>query len=94
MNDLQVRKIKSHVVVFSAWTAAVIFFFPIFWMVLTSFKTELQAIATPPLLVFEPTLENYILINDRTDYFKYAFNSVITSFGGTRLARRIAIPSS
>ena len=94
MNDLQVRKIKSHVVVFSAWTAAVIFFFPIFWMVLTSFKTELQAIATPPLLVFEPTLENYIFINDRTDYFKYAFNSVITSFGGTLLAMLIAIPSA
>ena len=94
MNDLQVRKIKSHVVVFSAWTAALIFFFPIFWMVLTSFKTELQAIATPPLLVFEPTLENYILINDRTDYFKYAFNSVITSFGGTLLAMLIAIPSA
>ncbi len=94
MNDLQVRKIKSHLVVFSAWTAAAIFFFPIFWMVLTSFKTELQAIATPPLLVFEPTLENYILINDRTDYFKYAFNSVITSFGGTLLAMIIAIPSA
>ena len=94
MNDLKVQKIKSHVVVFSAWTAAVIFFFPIFWMVLTSFKTELQAIAIPPLLVFEPTLENYTLINDRTDYFKYAFNSVITSFGGTLLAMLIAIPSA
>jgi sorbitol/mannitol transport system permease protein len=94
MNDLKVQKIKSHLVVFSAWTVAAIFFFPIFWMVLTSFKTELQAIATPPLLVFEPTLENYTLINDRTDYFKYAFNSVITSFGGTLLAMLIAIPSA
>jgi sorbitol/mannitol transport system permease protein len=94
MNDLKVQKIKSHLVVFSAWTVAFIFFFPIFWMVLTSFKTELQAIATPPLLVFEPTLENYTLINDRTDYFKYAFNSVITSFGGTLLAMLIAIPSA
>ncbi len=94
MNDLKVQKIKSHIAVFSAWTAAAIFFFPIFWMVLTSFKTELQAIATPPLLVFEPTLENYVLINDRTDYFRYAFNSVITSFGGTLLAMLIAIPSA
>jgi sorbitol/mannitol transport system permease protein len=94
MNDLKVQKVKSHLVVFSAWTVAFIFFFPIFWMVLTSFKTELQAIATPPLLVFEPTLENYTLINDRTDYFKYAFNSVITSFGGTLLAMLIAIPSA
>ena len=94
MNDLKVQKIKSYIAVISAWTAAAIFFFPIFWMVLTSFKTELQAIATPPLLVFEPTLENFVLINDRTDYFRYAFNSVITSFGGTLLAMLIAIPSA
>ena len=49
-------------------------FFPIFWMVLTSFKTELQAIAVPPLLFFEPTLENFSLIEERTDYIGYALN--------------------
>jgi sorbitol/mannitol transport system permease protein len=94
MNDLKVQKIKRTVVVISAWTTAALFFFPIFWMVLTSFKTELQAIATPPKFIFEPTLENYALINERTDYFKFAFNSVITSFGGTLLAMLIAIPSA
>ena len=73
---------------------ACLFFFPIFWLFLTSFKTELQAIAVPPLLIFEPTLENFTLIQERTDYTSYALNSIITSFGGTALAMLIAIPSA
>ena len=42
-----------------AWLAALLMFFPIFWMVLASFKTEVGAIATPPQIVFTPTLQNY-----------------------------------
>lgn len=94
MNDQTVQKIKGNLAVFAAWTIAILFFFPIFWMVVTSFKTELQAIAIPPKLFFVPTLENYSIINERTDYFKYAMNSIYTSFGGTALALLIAIPSA
>ncbi|MCL4135817.1 UNVERIFIED_CONTAM: hypothetical protein GTU68_057061 [Idotea baltica] len=63
-------------------------------MVLTGFKTENQAIAIPPLLFFEPTLENYTEIQARTNYGQFALNSIITSFGGTILAMLIAIPSA
>lgn len=94
MTDKQRENIINRLYVISAWIIAAIFFFPIFWMVLTSFKTELQAIAVPPLLIFEPTFENYALVEERTDYFKFALNSVITSFGGTLLAMLIAIPSA
>lgn len=69
-------------------------FFPIFWMVLTSFKTELQAIAVPPKWVFKPTLENFFLIQERTSYTRYAWSSIVTSLGGTALAMLIAIPSA
>ena len=77
-----------------AWLVALIMFFPILWTVLTSFKTELQAIAIPPLLFFEPTLENYTLVQERSDYLSYALNSVLTSFGATALAIVIAIPAA
>ncbi len=77
-----------------AWLVALIMFFPILWTVLTSFKTELQAIAIPPLLFFEPTLENYTLVQERSDYLSYALNSVLTSFGATALAIIIAIPAA
>jgi len=34
------------------WFVACSLFFPIFWMFLTSFKTEVAAVATPPQLFF------------------------------------------
>ena len=94
MTDKQIAQLKDRIAVVAAWIVALLFFFPIFWMLLTSFKTELQAIAVPPLLFFEPTLDNFTLIQDRTDYTKFALNSVVTSVGGTLLAMLIAIPSA
>jgi len=88
------KLIKHNLTVLSAWIFALLFFFPIFWMVLTSFKTELQAISVPPLFIFEPTLENFTLVQERSDYMSYALNSIITSFGATILALIIAIPSA
>ena len=90
----QQATLKTWIQGIGAWLVGLLFFFPILWMFLTSVKTELQAIAVPPQFVFEPTLENFELINERDDYFKYAMNSVITSFGATFLALLIAIPSA
>ena len=86
---------KSHPVAGTlAWLAALVMFFPIFWMVLASFKTELDAIATPPELIFTPTLENYATILERADYLSFALNSVIVSFGSTVLALLLAVPAA
>ncbi|QOR38201.1 carbohydrate ABC transporter permease [Billgrantia diversa] len=75
------------------WGIALIIFFPILWMVLTGFKTEAEAIADPSL-IFSPTLESYIAVQARADYFKFAMNSVVVAFGSTLLALAIAIPSA
>ena len=63
-------------------------------MVLTSFKTEIEAVATPPKLFFEPTLENYTVVRERADYIHFALNSVIISVGATLLATLIAVPAA
>lgn len=94
MTDREKERLKHRAAVVASWAVACLMFFPIFWLFLASFKTEQQAIAVPPLIAFSPTLENYALIEERTDYFRYAWNSVITSFGGTLLAMLIAIPSA
>ena len=94
MTDKQREILKDRIAAVAAWVVALLFFFPIFWMVLTSFKTELQAIAVPPQLFFTPTLENYTLVNERTDYVLFAYNSIVTSVGGTLLGLLIAIPSA
>ncbi|UUP18164.1 carbohydrate ABC transporter permease [Nitratireductor thuwali] len=77
------------------WLVGFLIFFPILWTVLTSFKTEGTAIATPPqFLFFAWTAENYIEVNARSDYFKHFANSVIISVGSTLLGLLIAIPAA
>jgi sorbitol/mannitol transport system permease protein len=77
-----------------AWAAALLTFFPIFWMVLASFKTEAQAVQTPPVLFFQPTLENYTDIFERADYLSFALNSVVISFASTAIMLAIAVPAA
>jgi sorbitol/mannitol transport system permease protein len=77
-----------------AWIIALAMFFPIFWMVLTSFKTEVAAIATPPQLIFQPTLSSYAEVQARSDYISFALNSIIISVGGTLVALAFAIPAA
>jgi sorbitol/mannitol transport system permease protein len=76
------------------WAVALILFFPILWMFLTSFKTEVDAVAAVPQFFFQPTLENYITIQERADYFSFALNSVIISVGSTLLALLLAVPAA
>ena len=77
-----------------AWAAALLLFFPLGWLFLTAFKTELQAIAVPPLFVFEPTLENFGEVQRRSDYLLYARNSLITSVASTVIGLLIAAPAA
>jgi len=81
-------------VTFFAWLLAFLIFFPILWTVLTSFKSEAEAIASPPTLIPNWTLENYFAVQERSDYFHHFFNSVILSIGSTILALIIAVPAA
>ena len=73
------------------WLVALLLFFPIGWMVLTSFKSE--ADATSPSLLFSPTLASYGEVFARADYFRFAMNSIVISVGGTVLALVFAVPA-
>jgi sorbitol/mannitol transport system permease protein len=78
-----------------AWVVAFLIFFPILWTVLTSFKSELDAIAMPPkFLFFNWTLENYVDILQRSNYLKFAFNSVVLSIGANLVGLLIAVPAA
>ena len=90
----QSRRLQSVLLGTLAWAIAILIFFPIFWMVLTSFKTEIDAFATPPQFFFTPTLENYLHIQERSDYFHFAWNSVVISFSATLLCMLIAVPAA
>ncbi|KZM51937.1 carbohydrate ABC transporter permease [Labrenzia sp. OB1] len=78
-----------------AWSVGLLIFFPILWTILTSFKTEAQAINDPPLfLFFDWTLENYAVVQERSDYMRFLWNSVIIAGGSTVIGIIIAVPAA
>jgi len=78
-----------------AWSIGLMIFFPILWTILTSFKTEAQAIANPPIFLnFDWTLENYAVVQERSNYMRFLMNSVIIAGGSTILGVLVAVPAA
>jgi len=78
-----------------AWGIGLLIFFPILWIIILSFKAEGDAIKTPiAVLTSGWTLENYGVVQERSDYAKHFFNSVILAFGSTILGLIIAVPAA
>ena len=73
-----------------AWLIAAALFFPIFWMTITAFKTEQQAYSSS--LFFTPTLESFREVFARSNYFAFAWNSVLISVGVTVICLLFAVP--
>ena len=79
----------------AAWAVGLLIFFPVLWTILTSFKTETSAVASPPeFLGADWTLQNYADVWARSDYPKFFVNSVIISIGSTLLGLAFAIPAA
>lgn len=73
------------------WVAAFITLFPLYWIVITSFKTQLDIVVNPtylPWVDFMPTLEGWrwLLSEARADVIRAIANSLIVSGGSAVLA--------
>lgn len=86
------RKLVNTLIV---WGIGIVIFFPVLWTILTSFKSEAQAIADPPLFFFfDWTLENYAVVQERSDYMRYLWNSVIIAGFSTLIGIIVAVPAA
>jgi sorbitol/mannitol transport system permease protein len=74
------------------WIVAAIIFFPLFWMIITAFKTEQGAYS--PDLIFIPTLESFKDVFARSNYLAFMVNSIIISIGSTLVCFLFAIPAA
>jgi len=83
-----------------AWVVGLLFFFPVFYLIVTGFKTEAAAVLLPPQLFpfgdqfpagFTPTLENYKAIFDR-GFGPYFLNSIIVVVASSVLIVALALP--
>ncbi len=75
------------------WLVVFVFFFPVLWMWLESFKTEPQAASSPPTILFAPTLAEFqeVLSGDFPPFF---INSAIASIGSTLLVLILGLPAA
>jgi sorbitol/mannitol transport system permease protein len=76
-----------------AWLIALLIFFPILYTIITSFKTEGEAVAGFNLIP-SGTFESYQLVQSQQNYFKPFFNSVVTSLASTLIGLLIGIPAA
>ncbi len=77
----------------AAWVVALLLFFPILYTIVTSFKSETEAIAGFSLIP-SGTMESYAEVQAQYNYFKPFMNSVIISVGSTLIALAVAIPAA
>ncbi len=69
--------------------------FPVLWALLTSFKTERDVLAYPPLFIFEPTLANYRdVLSGPNSILPNLLSSLIVATGATLLTMLFAIPAA
>ncbi len=67
---------------------------PVAWMVMSSFKPSAEVTAYPPTIWFAPTLDNYRQLFETTPFGRYAWNSVITTFGSTLIGILLGVPAA
>lgn len=92
-----IKFIENLVTKFLLLTILSVSFFPIFWMILTSLKPEVLAFSIPPVIIFTPTISNYIsLFNPywmtiRVDFTKYLLNSIVVAISSTALSSILSL---
>ena len=67
---------------------------PYLWLVMTSFKTRLDALADVPIWLFTPTLEHYPKVFLDKDYLPLVLNSLIVAGSVTALSLLIGVPGA
>jgi sorbitol/mannitol transport system permease protein len=75
------------------WIAAIAFFLPVLWMVLTAFKPESAAYSFPPKFVFSPTLSEFRTVFSR-GIGPYLENSLFATVGSTIIVLALALPAA
>jgi sorbitol/mannitol transport system permease protein len=77
------------------WTVGILMFFPIFWTTVAAFKTESDAYSLPQNFLTTPwTLENFAIVQERSDYVRYVINTTLLVTLSTALALVLAIPAA
>jgi multiple sugar transport system permease protein len=96
MNGLEVKRISTRTILWVLIAAvAVLYGFPFFYLLLTSFKTPSEAIAVPPNVFPNVwTVQNYATALSGNGVIASFINSAVTAVISTALSLALAVPAA
>ncbi|TCC24379.1 carbohydrate ABC transporter permease [Kribbella sindirgiensis] len=96
MNGLETRRRPARVILWTALAAVLVLYgFPFVYLLLTSFKTPLDAIAVPPqVLPSQWTLDNYVAALSKEGVVPALINSVATAVLSTAFSLALGVPAA
>jgi multiple sugar transport system permease protein len=72
----------------------VVMLFPFYWMVLTSFRSQVDNTSPVPVWFFEPTLENYRNVIRGNDFLEFTRNSLVIATLSTAFGLVLGLPAA
>ncbi len=96
MNGIETKRTSSRVILWIVLAVILVLYgFPFLYLLLTSFKTPLDAIAVPPSVIpAQWTLENYVTALAKDGVVPSLINSVVTALISTVLSLLLAVPAA
>lgn len=70
------------------------FIFPLIWILTAAFKTQAQIIASPPLWIFKPTLNNFKSVFMEQNFARFLWNSSVVAVASTVLSLLLGLPAA
>ncbi len=68
--------------------------FPFFWMLGSSFKTQVDIVSWPPKLLFTPILGNYVKVFAEQNFLKYFINSSVIGVTAVAFSLLLGLPAA
>lgn len=91
----KVTATRKNLITALAWAIGFLMFFPILWIILMSFHSEVDAITSPiAMLTSRWSFDTYAEVQTRSNYLLHFYNSVVISLGSTLIALLVAIPAA
>jgi multiple sugar transport system permease protein len=86
MNNRKSSKVQSHFTTVLTYVIVLSSLLPLLWLVLTSLKTQVEALKMPPSILFKPSLENFRMVLGRGSFVHGYINSLVIALGTTSIA--------
>jgi len=88
-----IRRIGHYLRYLAIGVALVTFLFPVYWVILTSFKPPAQIMSSSPVFFFRPTVETYVRLLT-SDFPRSFFASLIVSLSSVFLSLLLGTPAA